>query len=592
LLTHYRISGWLAPMLISVGLLTLAFAALGNVAAMPGGVARWTSRAALPHGVNTATPTPACTTLHILIVYSDAGIAPTQLQSDLAVRYNVSVVDLFNAQNATPTLAQLQAYNEVVVFSNTPYANGVTLGDNLATYQDLGGTVFGLVYTWANTSGRNIAGRWLTDGYSPFVYTNTTNFSDDNLGIFDVNSPFMQNVGSAAAHFRYNLALAAGATEVGTWSDGTPFLAVKGRALGISAYLGSNPNSSSWSGDFAVIIANAGNYYLTCVTITATATTTNTPLPSNTPTSTATRTATPPVTNTPSNTATATDTVQPTSTATPIATNTSTALPTSTASASATATATDTPNPSTATPTGTPLPPTYTPLPTATPAAATDTPLPTATPGGPTATAALPTDTPQPTVTPTDCPNPFVDINGNVFYGAIHYLACRHVVNGTDAAHYSPGATSTRGQFAKVVVLGFGTPFYTPSGSQDFSDVPPTYFAYLYIETGFHAAILSGFDAANCIGHGAAYPCYLPNLAITRGQLTKLVVNAAQYPLYTPGSGPTFTDVPTSNVFYVSIETAAHKAVVNGYPDHTFRPNNNIRRDEMAQIVFKAVITP
>ncbi len=206
---------------------------------------------------------------------------------------------------------------------------------------------------------------------------------------------------------------------------------------------------------------------------------------------------------------------------------------------------------------------------------------------GPTHTPAPPTPTPP-------CPIPFVDINGNIFYGAVTYLYCNHAVNGTDASHYSPAGTSTRGQFAKVVVLGFGLTFYTPSGgSQDFHDVPPGYFAYLYIETGFHAGILSGFDAGSCARHGVQYPCYLPNVPITRGQLTKLVVGAAHYPLFTPAGGQsTFSDVPPNNVFFISIETAHHKGVINGYPDHTFRPNNNIRRDEMAQIVFKGVTTP
>jgi S-layer homology domain len=78
---------------------------------------------------------------------------------------------------------------------------------------------------------------------------------------------------------------------------------------------------------------------------------------------------------------------------------------------------------------------------------------------------------------------------------------------------------------------------------------------------------------------------------ITHGQLTKLVVNAAHYLLITPGT-PTLSDVSSSNVFFVSIETSYAHGVINGYPDHTFRPNNNIRRDEMAQIVFKAVTTP
>ncbi len=189
------------------------------------------------------------------------------------------------------------------------------------------------------------------------------------------------------------------------------------------------------------------------------------------------------------------------------------------------------------------------------------------------------------------CNNPFSDVASNPFFYAINYLYCAGVVNGTDATHYSPAGTSTRGQFAKVVVLGFGTPFYTPT-TQDFTDVPPSYFGYLYVESGYHAGVLSGFDANTCAAYHVVSPCYLPNVPITRGQLTKLVVNAAHYPLITPTSGQSFTDVPPSNVFYVSIETAHGKGVINGYPNHTFNPNGNIRRDEMAQIVYTGITTP
>ncbi len=47
--------------------------------------------------------------------------------------------------------------------------------------------------------------------------------------------------------------------------------------------------------------------------------------------------------------------------------------------------------------------------------------------------------------------------------------------------------------------------------------------------------------------------------------------------------------MPPSNVFFAYIETARQHEAVGGYPDGTFRPNNNIRRDEMAQIVYRAV---
>ncbi len=201
-----------------------------------------------------------------------------------------------------------------------------------------------------------------------------------------------------------------------------------------------------------------------------------------------------------------------------------------------------------------------------------------------------PTPPPSPTPQPTVCANPFSDIAGNVFFVAINTLYCHGAINGTDSSHFSPAGTSTRAQFAKVVVLGFGTPFYTPA-TQDFVDVPSSYFAYTFIESGYHAGILSGYDATTCHAHNLNTPCYLPNIPITRGQITKLVVNAAHYTLVTPG-GQTFTDVSPTNIFYRAIETAHAKGVINGYPDNTFRPNDNVRRDAMAQIVYKGTITP
>ena len=201
--------------------------------------------------------------------------------------------------------------------------------------------------------------------------------------------------------------------------------------------------------------------------------------------------------------------------------------------------------------------------------------------------AASPTPTSGPA--PTDCPNQFVDIQGNIFYVAIHYLNCAGIANGTDATHFSPAANVSRGQFAKLVVVGFNKPLFTPSSGQDFIDVPPDYFAYLYIESGFHAGILSGFDPATCASHGLGNPCYLPNLPITRGQLVRLIFNAAGYvPITTiPHCFPNYPDY--ANPIY---DTLCARGIIHGYPDGTFRPNNPIRRDEAAQILYKAITTP
>ena len=237
---------------------------------------------------------------------------------------------------------------------------------------------------------------------------------------------------------------------------------------------------------------------------------------------------------------------------------------------------------STSTSTITPNGPTDTPIVTTTPGGPTDTPITTSTPGGP-------TDTPAASATPTDCANPFVDITGNIFYAAIHLLNCEGVINGTDATHYSPSGTATRGQFAKVIALGFNLPPVTPGGPGYFNC--QGYYACVYLETLHAAGIFDGYSPQQCHDAGGSYPCALPNRPVTRAELTKMVVLAGHYPLYTPSGGPDFIDVPITNYWaYVYIETAYHYGLINGYPGHLFFPNNNIRRDEMAQIVYKGIL--
>ncbi len=289
-------------------------------------------------------------------------------------------------------------------------------------------------------------------------------------------------------------------------------------------------------------------------------------------------------------------------TATPTRTPLDTPLPPSATPTHPTDTATSTPTPApTHTSTSTPTPaPTHTSTSTPTPAptqsaTSTLTPAPTNTP---TSLTQIPTNTPTslltqtPTSTLTPCADPFVDLAGNPFRPAIDSLYCGGVVSGADPTHYLPTAPASRSQFAKMVVVGFGLAISTPPAGPTFSDVPPSYYAYAYIESGYAAGILSGFDPSSCAAAGVAYPCYLPNLAITRGQLARLVVNAAGYPLTTPSGGQTFSDVPPQNTFFAYIETAYQHGVVNGYPDRRFRPNVAVRRDEMAQIVYTAIRTP
>jgi hypothetical protein len=391
---------------------------------------------------------------------------------------------------------------------------------------------------------------------------------------------------------------------------------------------------------------------------TPTNTRTNTPTLTATPfiaTTTATATGTGTATRTPTHTSTATPTRTPTVTATPpptqtpggpsatpVPTNTGTRTPTRTPTATLTTTAT-----STATRTATTLPSntpaatpsqTHTPVSTAT-QTATSTPLPTQTPGGPTATTAptntstatsTPTGTATPTtppditatLTPTACALAFEDVPpDNTFYPYVRCMVCNGIVSGypcggpfepcvppANNPYFRPGNNVTRGQIAKIVSNSAG--FNEPVSGQSFEDIAPGSTFYEFIERLTARAVMSGYPCGGlnepCVPPGNR-PYFRPNASATRGQLSKIVSNAAGFS--EPVSGQTFEDVPPGYTFYEFIERLASRGVMSGYacggpgepcvlPGNRpyFRPGNNVTRGQTSKIVgntfFPDCITP
>jgi hypothetical protein len=76
---------------------------------------------------------------------------------------------------------------------------------------------------------------------------------------------------------------------------------------------------------------------------------------------------------------------------------------------------------------------------------------------------------------------------------------------------------------------------------------------------------------------------------ITRGQLSKVIVLSQGWPT-DPGGTPSFTDVPTTDPFYAYIETAHSHGVISGYADGTFRPGSTATRGQIAKIVYMATV--
>src|SRR5207302_594955 len=91
----------------------------------------------------------------------------------------------------------------------------------------------------------------------------------------------------------------------------------------------------------------------------------------------------------------------------------------------------------------------------------------------------------------------------------------------------------------------------------------------------------------------AVVPYFLPGNPVTRGQVSKMISNAASFTDVIPTTRQTFTDVPLSNPFWLYIERLVQHGAISGYdtsPPCTsgipcFLLTNNSTRGEPAKIV-------
>ncbi len=186
----------------------------------------------------------------------------TDVQSKLQGTGAFATVDTMACNTTTPTVAQLQAYQSVLVFSDTGFADAATLGNNLATYQAAGGYV--VVATFANASVL-LGGTWASGGYN-LIATSGQQAPSESLSliIVDSSSPLVSGVSTLTATSAYQSTggVANGGVTVAEWGGGTPLI-VKGSKNGFNrAELNFYPPSSTsrsdfWIGDGATIMKNA-----------------------------------------------------------------------------------------------------------------------------------------------------------------------------------------------------------------------------------------------------------------------------------------------------------------------------------------------
>ena len=191
---------------------------------------------------------------------------------------------------------------------------------------------------------------------------------------------------------------------------------------------------------------------------------------------------------------------------------------------------------------------------------------PTNTPGAATNTPVVPTQTSV--ATQTGIPATVTSTSTPVQPTATNVSSTVTPIVPTATSTTMPVSTATR-----TTVAATATP---TTCSITFTDVPPGSTFYPYIICLACQEILGGYPDGT----------FRPGNDVTRGQLSKIVANAAGF--NESVAGQTFTDVPPTHTFYPFIERMARRGIIGGYGDSTFRPGNPATRGQIAKIVANA----
>ncbi|HTF90875.1 MAG TPA: hypothetical protein VK843_20815 [Planctomycetota bacterium] len=193
----------------------------------------------------------------------------------LASGVSLGGVTIFDMSQVTLSVAQLQAFNAVLVYSDNPgYLDPNAQGDNLHDYVDAGGGV--VIATFTNSS-IPLGGTWVSAGYDAITSGGQTQGFQLQLGtrffpahpLFSI-SPVTTFDGGTSSYHGIG-ALAANSTRLADYTNGDIFAAERNGLVGRVISLNFYPPSSDARSDFWTastdgdnLMANALSYVGQC----------------------------------------------------------------------------------------------------------------------------------------------------------------------------------------------------------------------------------------------------------------------------------------------------------------------------------------
>lgn len=92
---------------------------------------------------------------------------------------------------------------------------------------------------------------------------------------------------------------------------------------------------------------------------------------------------------------------------------------------------------------------------------------------------------------------------------------------------------------------------------------------------------------------GVSADRFAPEVGFNRAMIVQTMYNRSSDKTFNKNAAPAFTDVTNKNLwFYDAVQWAAQRGVIAGYGDGTFRPYQNVTRQEFAKILYYAAGSP
>ncbi|ADH98376.1 immunoglobulin-like domain-containing protein [Salisediminibacterium selenitireducens] len=160
------------------------------------------------------------------------------------------------------------------------------------------------------------------------------------------------------------------------------------------------------------------------------------------------------------------------------------------------------------------------------------------------------------------------------FHLEIRYLAGLGIIGGYTDGRFGPDDVVTRGQAA--IMIGRALGFDGEQRETSFPDVGMNTTFSGFVQEAADRGIIQGFPDGS----------YRPDAPVTRGQMAIFIARA--FDLETEADAD-FSDVSPSMQSYSAVRLILHENITEGFPDGTFRPDNDVTRGQFSAFLSRTL---